>query len=57
MLAAKNQETPENTFMRRAIQLAKRGHTSPNPMVGAVVVREGKIVGEGFHPKAGEPHA
>lgn len=57
MLAAKNQKTPETTFMRRAIQLAKRGHTSPNPMVGAVVVREGKIVGEGFHPKAGEPHA
>lgn len=43
--------------MRRALALAKRGNTSPNPMVGAVVVRDGKIVGEGFHRKAGEAHA
>ena len=43
--------------MKRALVLARRGRTSPNPMVGAVVVRDGKIVGEGFHPKAGEPHA
>ena len=44
-------------FMKRALRLARSGKTSPNPMVGAVVVREGQIVGEGFHPKAGEPHA
>jgi diaminohydroxyphosphoribosylaminopyrimidine deaminase/5-amino-6-(5-phosphoribosylamino)uracil reductase len=46
-------------YMRRALRLAARatGRTSPNPMVGAVVVRGGEIVGEGFHRAAGEPHA
>ena len=45
--------------MRRALELAgqARGLTSPNPMVGAVVVEEGNIVGEGFHAAAGRPHA
>lgn len=45
--------------MQRALELAAfgRGSTSPNPMVGAVVVHEGKIVGEGFHALAGGPHA
>ena len=46
-----------NQFMKRALKLARRGRTSPNPMVGAVVVRDGQIVGEGYHPKVGEPHA
>ena len=46
-------------FMERALALAAvaRGHTSPNPMVGAVVVRDGVIVGEGYHRRAGEAHA
>ena len=45
--------------MRRALRLAERaaGRTSPNPMVGAVVVRGDEIVGEGYHHAAGEPHA
>ena len=45
--------------MRRALALARRGwgQTAPNPMVGAVVVRDGAIVGEGFHARFGEPHA
>jgi diaminohydroxyphosphoribosylaminopyrimidine deaminase/5-amino-6-(5-phosphoribosylamino)uracil reductase len=45
--------------MRRALELAERGwgHTAPNPMVGAVVVRDGKIVGEGYHAVFGGPHA
>lgn len=46
-------------FMQRAIDLAAKGLglTAPNPPVGAVVVRDEKIVGEGFHPAAGQPHA
>jgi diaminohydroxyphosphoribosylaminopyrimidine deaminase / 5-amino-6-(5-phosphoribosylamino)uracil reductase len=46
-------------FMRRALELAERGRglTSPNPMVGAVVVSDGEIVGEGYHERAGGPHA
>lgn len=46
-------------WMRRALRIAKkgRGRTSPNPMVGAILVKEGKIVGEGYHAKAGESHA
>ncbi len=45
--------------MRRALQLAEKGRysTSPNPMVGAVLVRGGRVVGEGFHRRAGGPHA
>lgn len=47
------------SFMRRALVLARRGHgaTSPNPMVGAVLVKGGKIIGQGWHRRAGEPHA
>src|SRR5437868_2391270 len=46
-------------FMARAVALARRGlgRTSPNPPVGAVVVRAGRIVGEGWHRRAGGPHA
>ncbi len=45
--------------MRRALELAEQasGLTSPNPLVGAVVVREGEVVGEGYHRGAGEAHA
>jgi diaminohydroxyphosphoribosylaminopyrimidine deaminase / 5-amino-6-(5-phosphoribosylamino)uracil reductase len=45
--------------LRRAMELADRarGHTSPNPLVGAVVVRDGDVIGEGFHARAGDPHA
>jgi len=46
-------------YQQHALALARKGEgrTSPNPPVGAVVVSGGQIVGEGFHPKAGEPHA
>lgn len=45
--------------MERAIELAKRarGFTSPNPMVGAVIVKDGKVIGEGYHERCGELHA
>ena len=46
-----------NPYMKRALTLARLGRTSPNPMVGAVVVQDGQIVGVGYHMKAGEPHA
>ncbi|MCG8367964.1 MAG: bifunctional diaminohydroxyphosphoribosylaminopyrimidine deaminase/5-amino-6-(5-phosphoribosylamino)uracil reductase RibD [Pseudanabaenales cyanobacterium] len=46
-------------MMQRCLALAQKaaGRTAPNPMVGAVIVQDGEIVGEGFHPKAGQPHA
>ena len=46
-------------FMRRALALAARGlgETNPNPMVGCILVKNGRVVGEAFHPRAGEPHA
>src|SRR5512135_3049556 len=46
-------------FMRLALRLARRayGQTSPNPMVGAVLVKGGKVIGRGWHHRAGEPHA
>ena len=49
----------DHIYMLRAIKLAKKGHftTSPNPRVGCVLVNNGEIVGEGYHVKAGEPHA
>lgn len=46
-------------YVRRCVEIARKaiGCTSPNPLVGCVIVKDGKIVGEGFHPKAGQPHA
>lgn len=54
-----NDDRGEKQYMARAIELAAQGlgRTSPNPMVGAVVVRGGRIIGEGYHRRAGESHA
>ncbi len=54
-----SQRQLDERYLRRALQLAERarGHTHPNPLVGAVLVKDGRIVGEGYHPKAGEAHA
>jgi diaminohydroxyphosphoribosylaminopyrimidine deaminase/5-amino-6-(5-phosphoribosylamino)uracil reductase len=51
--------TDDERWMRRALALAARGEgeTNPNPMVGCVVVNAGRIVGEGYHRRAGGPHA
>lgn len=51
--------TIDEKYMRRCIQLARNGicHAAPNPMVGAVIVRDGKIIGEGYHVRCGEGHA
>eukprot|EP00210_Caulerpa_lentillifera_P009201 g8772.t1 len=46
-------------FMKRALNLAEKGsgRTFPNPVVGCVIVKNNKVVGEGYHPSAGKPHA
>jgi diaminohydroxyphosphoribosylaminopyrimidine deaminase/5-amino-6-(5-phosphoribosylamino)uracil reductase len=48
----------QEKWMRRALELAEKaaGRTSPNPMVGAVIVKNGRVVAEGYHKKAGRPH-
>ena len=50
---------PDQIWMRRALEFAarSRGRTSPNPMVGAVIVKDGQVFGEGFHAYAGSDHA
>jgi diaminohydroxyphosphoribosylaminopyrimidine deaminase / 5-amino-6-(5-phosphoribosylamino)uracil reductase len=57
IIQLKNSE--KEAFMARALQLAKKavGKTSPNPMVGAVIVKNGKVIGEGYHKQAGKAHA
>jgi len=52
-------EASDHEFMARALRLARRGlfGTDPNPRVGCVLVREGRVVGEGWHAAAGGPHA
>ena len=49
----------DKEYMRLALQLAKKGcgWTSPNPMVGAVVVKEGRIIGQGWHQRYGQAQA
>ena len=50
---------PDHIYMKRALSLAARGKgkTNPNPMVGAVIVSQGHVVGEAYHRQAGQPHA
>ena len=55
----KNFSKEDELYMRRAIELAKRGTgwVNPNPLVGAVIVKDDRIIGEGWHRKYGELHA
>ena len=59
MTAGRSAAPDDGAWMRRALALAERGwgQTAPNPMVGAVVVRDGVVVGEGWHAHFGGPHA
>jgi diaminohydroxyphosphoribosylaminopyrimidine deaminase/5-amino-6-(5-phosphoribosylamino)uracil reductase len=52
-------KNPDSNYMSLALRLAQRaeGMTSPNPLVGAIIVKSGKILGKGYHKKAGLPHA
>jgi len=54
-----NKTAKPESYMKKALKLAgkARGRTSPNPMVGALVIKDDEIVGKGFHPEAGKPHA
>ncbi|XP_020210649.1 riboflavin biosynthesis protein PYRD, chloroplastic [Cajanus cajan] len=58
-LGSNGGENDDGFYIRRCVELARKalGFTSPNPLVGCVIVKDGKVVGEGFHPKAGQPHA
>jgi diaminohydroxyphosphoribosylaminopyrimidine deaminase/5-amino-6-(5-phosphoribosylamino)uracil reductase len=55
----KSRSQADEHFVRVALALARRGYgqTSPNPLVGAVLVKSGKVIGQGWHRRAGEPHA
>jgi diaminohydroxyphosphoribosylaminopyrimidine deaminase / 5-amino-6-(5-phosphoribosylamino)uracil reductase len=47
----------DRDWMQYCLELAKQGKTAPNPQVGSVIVKDGILLGSGFHPQAGEPHA
>ena len=59
MPSEKSGKKADEAYMRQALALALKGwgNTSPNPMVGAVIVKAGKVIAKGFHRKAGLPHA
>ena len=58
-MTSTEQSVLDAAYMARALELARKGvySTHPNPRVGCVIVRDGAIVGEGWHVRAGEPHA
>jgi diaminohydroxyphosphoribosylaminopyrimidine deaminase/5-amino-6-(5-phosphoribosylamino)uracil reductase len=58
-MASSTATEQDTRYLERTVELAAmaRGSTSPNPLVGAVLVKDGRTIGEGFHARAGEPHA
>lgn len=58
-MTEERQLSKDEVYMRRALELARKGegYVNPNPMVGAVLVKDGKIIGEGYHQRYGELHA
>lgn len=58
-ICGKETKMTDEQYMKRALELAERGigYTSPNPMVGAVIVKDGEIIGEGWHERYGDLHA
>ena len=58
-MSSPGEKMDDVTYMKKAIELGRKGlgRTAPNPPVGAVIVKDDRIIGEGFHPKAGMPHA
>ncbi|XP_058754606.1 riboflavin biosynthesis protein PYRD, chloroplastic-like [Vicia villosa] len=59
VICSQNNHDDDGFYMRKSVELARKGlgYTSPNPLVGCVIVKHGQIVGQGFHPKPGQPHA
>ncbi|XP_058733005.1 riboflavin biosynthesis protein PYRD, chloroplastic-like [Vicia villosa] len=59
VICSQNNHDEDGFYMRKSVELARKGlgYTSPNPLVGCVIVKHGQIVGQGFHPKPGQPHA
>ena len=58
-LSSPDKSGADERFMRLALREAERGrgHTSPNPAVGAVIVKNGRVLSRGHHHRAGQPHA
>ncbi|KAE9615588.1 putative diaminohydroxyphosphoribosylaminopyrimidine deaminase [Lupinus albus] len=55
-LCCSNGENNDGFYIKRCVEIARKGVRYTSPMVGCVIVKDGNVVGQGFHPKAGQPH-